>query len=1073
MSYQIEAVPLFDRVAISLSRWVVGLEPLLLAVAAPFLLFPFFFRALTVLALALLPGLWVSRWKARGHVTRPTIMDTPIFVLMALLPGSLWASTDWGTSLPKLTTILLGVAIFYAVVNHPTQGNLRPQLMTILTGLTAAVCLFGLMGTDWFSSKLLPLDTIYGHLPRWVSNVPGSIRAGGFHPNEVGGTLAMLVPITLASALALALPVASSPRTNAGSSRRDAEAWVTVGVLFIAAVTLVLTQSRAALIAMSVALVILITGSSRRWMSVAILPLLGIALLSASQLSTATSTASSGSAQQTPTTAFTTSGDLLVSLDRSTANRPGRSGSTWNVRLEIWHNAWESLWDYPFTGSGLATFTAVSKANYPYDEVDPRFPITHAHNLFLQVGADVGWFGLVAFLMMNVLFFVLAGRVYRRTSGRAARWYVRGLVAGMCGYLIFGLFDAVTVGSKPSLAYWLILGAMVAHASDLESDTIWPRRTRQMGMTLGLLAVLFAGFTLFGAGPARASRGALRLDRVLLSDDLPPADRERMTRDALADLRSGVTFPWAEAEKWRRIGQSYLLLGSEAQALEAWRHDDLAYPFLLWQGWSAEESGDLQRAARFYDLAIRLAPQRSRAAYRRGRILQAQGQTQAALDAYRQALEVDVFDGHAREQADAYRRRGQILAGQGDHAAARDAFQASVDLEPDEPTLLAVAWSAYLVDGDAWAAQQIFKQAVAMNRENPFLAIEAGRKWLNADQVELAQQWVRYLSEHFPAQLWAWYLQGQIDMAQDYFLSAEHSFRTVVSIAPDLAAGHWWLGQAYGAQKQWDLAIRETEQATALEPGNRLAWLALGDFYRLSGGHLEEAVQAYQAMLDSDPADREAFNRLTKAYQDAGDPAGARAALDRLLATTPGDAEAWNLRGQMAFDGGDYAAAVESFRRVVALDPSDAQAYYVLARALIETGDSQAAARVLDQVIALAPRSWEAWMLRGQIAMSQDDFAKAEQSLQQAISIHPDSATGHWWLGQAYGAQKQWEEAIRETQAATRLMPSYRFAWLALGDFYRLAGRSREDAIQAYRTMLALDPNDPIAQERLKQMGVE
>ncbi len=1073
MSYQLESVPLFDKIAFSLCRRVVVLEPLLLAVVAPFLLFPFFSRTLTMLALALLPGLWIARWKARGHVTRPTVMDAPVFMLLALLPFSLWASTDWGTSLPKLTTILLGMAIFYAAVNRPAQGHLRPQLMTILTTLTAGVCLLGLVGTDWFSSKLLPLGTIYGHLPRWVGNVPGSIRAGGFHPNEVGGTLAMLVPITLAAALALTLPDTSSPQTVGGVSRRAAEAWLTVGVLFIAAMTLVLTQSRAALIAMSVALVILIAGSRRRWMSVAILPLLGIVLLSASQLYSTPPTASSGAAQQTTMTTFTTSGDLLISLDRSTANRPGRSGSTWSVRREIWQNAWDSLWDYPFTGSGLATFTAVSKANYPYDKVDPRFPITHAHNLFLQVGTDLGWFGLIAFLMMNVLFFVLAGRAYRRTRGRAARWYVRGLVAGMCGYLIFGLLDAVTVGSKPSLAYWLILGAMVAHASDLESDTIWPRRTRQMGIALGLLAVLLAGSTALGPGPARASRGALRLDRVLLSNDLPPSDRERMTRDALTDLQSGTTFPWAEAEKWRRVGRSHLLLGSEDQALEAWRHDDRAYPFLLWQGWSAEVNGDLERAARFYDLAIRLAPQHSRAIYRRGRILQAQGQTAAALDAYRQALELDDFAGRVHEQADAYRRRGQILFAQGDHAAARDDFQASVDLEPEARTVLALGWSAYLVDGDAWSAQQIFKQAVAMNRENPFLAIEAGRKWLNADQVELAQQWVRYLSEHFPTQPWAWYLQGQIDMAQDYFLSAEHSFRTVVSIAPDLATGHWWLGQAHGAQKQWEEAIRETQEATRLEPGYRLAWLALGDFYRLAGGHLDDALRAYQVMLDSDPRDREAFNRLLKAYQDAGDPAGARAALDRLLATTPGDAEAWNLRGQLAFDGGDYAAAVESYRQVVALNPSDAQAYYSLARALTETGDSEAAALALDQATTLAPRFWEAWMLCGQIAMSQEDFVKAEQCLQQTISIHPDSATGHWWLGQAHGAQKQWEEAIRETQEATRLMPSYRFAWLALGDFYRLAGRPREDAIQAYRTMLALDPNDPIAQERLQQMGVE
>ncbi len=982
-------------------KQILKLEPLLLVAAAPFLLFPFVFAPATVVALLILPLSWGCRRKVTGHITRPTVMDTLILTLLALLPVGLWASTDRQTSLPKLTTILLGIALFYFLVNHAEDELLLSRLTATLVLLTAAICLLSLVGTDWFSSKLLTLDSAYGHLPRWIHDVPRSVRAGGFHPNEVGGTLAMLVPIMLAATFASRHRESKTP--GAGTHALRSQVWTiaTVFVLGIALLSLILTQSRGAILATAVALIPLALGLRRRILLLAMLPIAAIIVWAGGQMVNTTRSSGTVSPARPPSTLTASPAAWLVSLDRRTAGESRRFTSTWSARLEIWDNAWEHLWDYPFTGSGLATFTAVSKANYPYEKVDPRFPITHAHNLYLQVGADFGWFGLLAFAAMCALFFLLASHAYRHRTSTPDDWHVRGLVAGIVGYLAFGFLDAITLGAKPSIIFWMALGGVVATASDWGRNSAWDGRVRKVGGGLFLLTLLLVALTLLDVEPARANRGALRLDRVLLSENWQPGAQEAMTRQALADLSGAWALPGARQGLWRRIGQGRLLLGDETQAIAAWQHDNRAYPFLLWKGWVAEVQADWQEAAHDYAMAVRLRPEASRAFYRRGRVLQAQGQTMAAQRAYQNALDLNDFDRNVAEQADTYRRLGQLLAGQGAWGAAQDAFQQSVALEPDAPTLLALGWSVYRATGDVDAAQANFRRAVALEPDNPFSALNIGRTWINKGELDPARYWIHYLQKNFPHRPWSLLLAGQLAMEQKNYIVAQHSFEQVVSLEPGLPTGHWWLGQAYGAQGLWEQAIRETKEATTLDPEYRLAWLALGDFYRRSGQHRKEAAQAYHNMLDLDPNDSIAFQRLVDAYQEMGDTAGLRAEMDWLVTVAPDRIEAWEMRGRLAYEDGDYATAAESFRHLVSLQPDSASGHWWLGQAYGAQGLWEQAIRETKEATTLDPEYRLAWLALGDFYRRSGQHRKeAAQAYHNMLDLDPNDTIAHERLQQ-------------------------------------------------------------------------
>ncbi len=60
------------------------------------------------------------------------------------------------------------------------------------------------------------------------------------------------------------------------------------------------------------------------------------------------------------------------------------------------------LQDFPFTGIGMGTFTQVADRLYPFFLYAPG-TVEHAHNLFLQVGVDLGLPGLIAWLAIFMI----------------------------------------------------------------------------------------------------------------------------------------------------------------------------------------------------------------------------------------------------------------------------------------------------------------------------------------------------------------------------------------------------------------------------------------------------------------------------------------------------------------------------------------------------------------------------------------------------------------------------------------------------------------------------------------------
>jgi O-antigen ligase len=78
----------------------------------------------------------------------------------------------------------------------------------------------------------------------------------------------------------------------------------------------------------------------------------------------------------------------------------------------------------------------------------------HAHNQFITTGAELGIPGLVAYIAILIAGW-MAWVVWKWSKDRWMRAAAMGLIAGQVAFHIFGLGDAILLGSKLNALFWL------------------------------------------------------------------------------------------------------------------------------------------------------------------------------------------------------------------------------------------------------------------------------------------------------------------------------------------------------------------------------------------------------------------------------------------------------------------------------------------------------------------------------------------------------------------------------------------------------------------------------------------
>ena len=128
-------------------------------------------------------------------------------------------------------------------------------------------------------------------------------------------------------------------------------------------------------------------------------------------------------------------------------------------RICLAKSALQMIKDYPLTGIGVNTFLHI----YPQYQLpeDKELGRPHAHNVFLQIGAEMGLFAIIILLWLLIRVFKIGWKTLRRTKDEYLRALVIGLLASLIAFLISQEFDYMW--SRPNLFifFWMLLAMLL------------------------------------------------------------------------------------------------------------------------------------------------------------------------------------------------------------------------------------------------------------------------------------------------------------------------------------------------------------------------------------------------------------------------------------------------------------------------------------------------------------------------------------------------------------------------------------------------------------------------------------
>jgi tetratricopeptide (TPR) repeat protein len=173
------------------------------------------------------------------------------------------------------------------------------------------------------------------------------------------------------------------------------------------------------------------------------------------------------------------------------------------------------------------------------------------------------------------------------------------------------------------------------------------------------------------------------------------------------------------------------------------------------------------------------------------------------------------------------------------------------------------------------------------------------------------------------------------------FLSAQQ--KTALQNSPDKAieaARHNNLGVAYMNQQLFEKALKDFDEAAALDPNMAIAQINRG----VALLNLQKVDQAKEILLQAvkrDPNDAHAWYNLGLLYKNSNDNQSAADAFRHVSDIDRNDADTWYFLGSVYAQGKQFPRAIEAFQHALRLNPLHASAEFGLARAYQQSGDAE------------------------------------------------------------------------------------------------------------------------------------
>ncbi|MGI6514549.1 MAG: O-antigen ligase family protein [Syntrophomonadales bacterium] len=365
------------------------------------------------------------------------VWDELLFILIVgilLVRTGLQNLSPQGTGLLVPFLLYLSVYVFLFIIKSPETApaveGLRVYLQYTLWFFVGANLLFNRSQFKWLCDIFLLvvfLVALYGVYQYYIgveiptswydSKVETSITTRVFSiigsPNVLGSLLVLAIPISLSGLL---------------TSRNGLKQVVYGGIFLTMLACLVFTLSRGAWLALGITVILLGLWLDRR----ILYGLLIVAVLTPVAVPSVYDRL-----------AYMTTPEYMASSERG-----GRIGR-WTKTLATWQSA-------PATGVGLGRFGgAVAARYYPNDSF-------YADNFYLKTGAEAGWMGFGALLLLLVAGIRLARSSLDQVDDPHILALGLGVLTGLLGILAHNAVENIFEVPMMATYFWFLLGLLAA-----------------------------------------------------------------------------------------------------------------------------------------------------------------------------------------------------------------------------------------------------------------------------------------------------------------------------------------------------------------------------------------------------------------------------------------------------------------------------------------------------------------------------------------------------------------------------------------------------------------------------------
>ncbi len=336
------------------------------------------------------------------------------------------------------------------------------------------------------------------------------------------------------------------------------------------------------------------------------------------------------------------------------------------------------------------------------------------------------------------------------------------------------------------------------------------------------------------------------------------------------------------------------------------------------------------------------------------------GDFESAARMYRDVLSVD------SQNADALHLHGVLEYQQGRYDSAISMIRKAISVNPGAAPFYCNLGLALKYSGKLEEAVNSFKKSLALDPKKPDTHNNLGTALKESGRSEEALESFKRAIQLKPTYFEAWMNAGNLAKSLERFDEAGDYYENALKLNPgherikkSLVVSLNNVGVAHQKNKHYDEAVAAFNRILEINPETAEAYGNLGNVYK-DLGQTEKTLAFYRRALELKPELILIYDNMGTVHRLRGRPDLAEQCHREVLARDPENVSGLNNLGIALQDQGGYEDAVACFRKALAIDPENAFAYNNIGNMYYITGRRDLAKTNLKKAVELKPDYLEA-----------------------------------------------------------------------------------------------------------------